>query len=62
MMKTGRRAVAFAFAVIMIMSMTATVFAGSVTKKEAVNKALKDAGLKRSQVRDLEAERDGGVY
>ena len=61
-MKTGRRAVAFAFAVIMIMSMTATVFAGSVTKKEAVNKALKDAGLKRSQVRDLEAERDGGVY
>lgn len=61
-MRIGRRTVAFVFAVIMILSMTTTVFAGSLTKNEAINKALKNAGLKRSQVRNLEAEREGKVY
>lgn len=58
----GRKILALAFAVIMVMSMTVSVFADSITKDEAINKALKNAGLKRSEVRKLEAELEKGIY
>lgn len=52
-------------AVITFMSlvMSVSAFAGSrITEKEAVNKALKDAGLSRARVTRLEAEYDDGKY
>lgn len=44
------------------LGMTATVFAAGFSQKDAVNKALKDAGLTSSEVKRLEAEYDDGKY
>ena len=60
--KYGRKILALTFAVLMVLSMTVSVFADSVTKDEAINKALKDAGLKKSEVKKLEAELEKGIY
>jgi uncharacterized membrane protein YkoI len=52
-------------AAILVIAMSSTVFAAStanITQKKAVSIALKDAGLKSSQVYGLEAERDGNRY
>ena len=57
-----RRSTAVAIMALMMISMTAAVFADSITSKEAVKIALKDAGLKKSQVKRLESEREGSKY
>jgi len=62
MTKSIRRTSVIALAVILMIAMTASAFAGSLTKKEAVNKALKDAGTSKSKVYALQSERDGNKY
>ena len=48
---------------IMVFTMTANVFAATkLTKKSAIEKALADANLTKSNVYGLEAEYDDGVY
>lgn len=61
-MRYGRMIVALAFAVIMVLSMAVSVFADSITEEEAINKALKNAGLKKSKVKKLEVELEKGIY
>lgn len=49
--------------IVMTAAMTVSSFAGTgITRKEAIDKALKDAGLTRSEVRALDAEKDGGKF
>ena len=49
--------------IVMTVPMTVVSFAGTeITEKEAVDKALKDAGLKRAEVRSLEADSEHGKY
>lgn len=57
-----KRLITLLTALIMIMMMSVTSFADSITQDSAVNKALKDAGLKESEVRGLEAESEKGKY
>ncbi len=59
---TVRRISVFSLAVIVILAMSVTAFAGSITKQQAVNKALKDAGTTKANVYALEAEKDDGKY
>ncbi len=49
-------------ALVMAGIMSAAVFAAALTPKQAQRKALKDAGLKRSQVCNMETELDGSNY
>lgn len=50
-------------ALIMALAMSATSFAGtSLTSKTALSKALKNAGLSRSQVTAVEVDYDDGQY
>ncbi len=62
-MKTIRRVLAAALAVVMIVAMSAVSFAGSsISEKEAVKKALKSAKLSKSKVVRLQSEYDDGHY
>lgn len=49
-------------ALTMVMMMSLTAFADSLTQEDAVSKALSDAGLSKSKVTGLEAELDDGKY
>ena len=60
-----RTAVALFAALAMVMTMSVSVFAGSITDNSAaLNAALKNAKLKKSQVKriEVEYEKDDGVY
>ena len=57
-----RRVSVITLAVIVVIAMSASAFAGSMTKKEAVKKALKDAHTSKDKVYALEAELDDGKY
>ena len=49
-------------AIMMVIAMSATAFADSITQDTAVSKALSDAGLDSSKISGLEAEYDDGKY
>ena len=55
-----RRVSVITLAVIVVIAMSASAFAGSMTKKEAVKKALNDAHTTKAGVYGLEAELDDG--
>ncbi|MBQ2677424.1 MAG: PepSY domain-containing protein [Firmicutes bacterium] len=57
-----RRVSIITLAVIVVIAMSASAFAGSLTKKEAVKKALNDAHTTKAGVYGLEAELDDGKY
>lgn len=58
-----RRITAAAALIVMTIAMTVSSFAASgISLKKAEKIALKDAGVKRSQVKNFESERDGGKY
>ncbi len=59
MKRTGPAAVG---AVILAMVMSITVYAAALSPEQAERKALKDAGLKRSQVCGMETELEGKNY
>lgn len=62
-MKTLRRMLVAAMAVVMIVAMSAVSFAGSsITEDQAVNKALKNAKLTKGKVVALQSEYDDGNY
>ncbi len=59
----SRRTVSVMVLVIMTLAMTAVSFAGSgISLRKAEKIALKDAKVKRAQVKHFESERDGGKY
>ena len=62
MTKTIRRSTVIALAVILMIAMTASAFAGTITMKQAINKALNDANTSKDKVYGLEAEKDGNKY
>jgi len=49
-------------ALMIVFLMSVTVYAAALTKEDAVDKALSDAGLSASQVTKLKSEKDGGDY
>lgn len=62
MMKTSKKLFTALTALMVVFAMSATVFAAALTKEQAADKALADAGLSASQVTRLVAERDDGNY
>lgn len=63
MNKGIRKISVLVLALIMILTMSVASFAGStITKKQAVNKALKNAKLTKSKVYALHSEYDDGKY
>lgn len=62
MTKTIRRLTVITLAMILVLAMSASVFAGTMTMKGAIKKALNDANTSRSGVYALEAEYDDGTY
>ncbi len=62
-MKNIRKAAAVGVLIAVTIVMTVTSFAGSgITKKDAEKIALRDAGVKRSQVKRFESEREHGKF
>lgn len=57
-----KRIITIITALTMVMMMSVTAFADSITQDTAVKKALSDAGLSKSKVSGLEAELDDGKY
>ena len=57
-----RRISVVTLAVIVVIAMSASAFAGTMTKKEAVKKALNDANTTKAGVYGLEADLDDGRY
>ena len=57
-------AVALLAALAMVMTMSVSVFASGISRDDALKKALKNAGLKKSSVKLIEVEydREDGVY
>ena len=55
-----RRISAAVVATCLILAMSVSVFAGTFTRDDAINKALKNAGYTKSEVDWLRAERDDG--
>ena len=53
---------ALSLAVVMILGISGSVLAASVTSDQAVNRAVKDAKLKKSNICALEVECDEGEY
>lgn len=58
MKKRVGRIAAVAIAVMMIAALSVTAFAGTFSRKDAEKKALKDAGLTKTQVTALQTESD----
>lgn len=46
----------------MVIAMSATVFADSITQETAVDTALKDAGLSKSKISGLEVDKEDGKF
>lgn len=62
MIKKTTKILVVVLAIILTVAMSISVFAGSLTMKDAVNKALKDAKTSKSKVYALATEREGNVY
>lgn len=61
-MRTAKRFFIALLATMLVLASALPVFAASMTKQGAINKALQCAGVKKSAVQRLKAERDGGTY
>lgn len=61
-MKILKKLPVLALALIVCMAMTSPAFAGTISKSKAVSKALKSAGVTKSQVRALETDKEKGRY
>ena len=55
-------AVALLAALAMVMTMSVSVFASGMSRDDALKKALKNAGLKKSEVKLIEVDKDDGAY
>lgn len=62
MNKKIKRLSAAVITLILVLAMSASVFAAAVTKDEAAAKALADAGLAKSDAARLKTERDGKEF
>ena len=63
MSRNLRKITVLLLALTLILTTGVTSFAGSkITEKQAISKALKNAGLSKSKVRALEAEYEDGKY
>ena len=62
MKKTMTRLFTLFMAMVMVIAMSASVFAASISSKEALAKALNNADLKKSQVKHIDVELEHGKY
>lgn len=64
MKRRARTVVALFTAIAMVMAMSASVFAAGISSDAALKKALKNAGLSKSEVKRIEVEydREDGIY
>ena len=62
MKKTLSRTITLLLAMMVVLAMSTSVFATSVTKSGALSKALSNANLTKSEVRAVEVEKEHGIY